>query len=265
MQRGSDLSRPARRERGWGGKKRRGGPIAIGSSGKSDTLFPLLLKEKFAQAFSPLEGVALTRWVQDRAKTLGATIESAAVRDLIAIVGPDLWRMANELEKLTMAAVQPSSSRGAAATRDLTPGTDPPTITSSLIRDLVDAAPQDRLFTFLDTIGSGDRMAALRLLRELEAARVDPHHLLAMLHRQLRLLVQAADLLERGTPAAQLAAELRVHPFVAQKLSQQARTSSLSALRALYPRLLELDRKLKSSRAPWQALMDLFCLEATAS
>ncbi|MDO8621633.1 MAG: DNA polymerase III subunit delta [bacterium] len=211
---------------------------------RSDPLFPLLLKEKFAQEFSPLDGVALTRWVQDRVKALDATMDPAATRELIAAVGADLWRMANEVEKLTIAA------QG-----------EP--ITTSLIHNLVDTVPPDNIFAFVDAVGRGDRAGALRILRELEAARVDPHHLLSMLHRQLRLLVQAADLLDRGTPATQLAAELRVHPFVAQKLAQQTRTSSLSALRTLYPRLLELDRKLKSSRAPWGALMDLFCVEVT--
>lgn len=234
--------------------KRRGGVTSLPAGG--DILFPALLKEKYAQEFAPLDGVALARWVQDRVKVLGVTIDATAARELITMVGSDLWRMHNELEKLMAAAtgLSPSLREGEREGEGK--------ITSALVHELVDTAPSDNLFAFVDAVGRGDRAGSLRILRELEAARVDPHHLLAMLHRQLRLLVMAADLLERGTPTSQLAVELRVHPFVAQKLSQQARTSSLSALRALYPRLLELDRKLKSSRAPWQALMELFVLDA---
>jgi len=224
--------------------KRGKGALAGRVPKKDSGLFPLLLKEKFAQEFLPLDGVALARWVHDRAKALGATIDATATRDLAMIVGPDLWRMTNELEKLTLA-------------------TQGQPITPPLVRELVEVAPADNIFAFVDAVGRGDRVGALRTLRELETARVDPFQLLGMLHRQLRLLVMAADLLERGTPASQLAVELHVHPFVAQKLSQQVRTSSLSALRVLYPRLLELDRKLKSSRAPWGALMDLFVLDGT--
>lgn len=235
--------------------KRRGGVTSLPAGG--DILFPALLKEKYAQEFAPLDGVALARWVQDRVKVLGVTIDATAARELITMVGSDLWRMHNELEKLMAAAtgLSPSLREGEREGEGK--------ITSALVHELVDTVPSDNLFAFVDAVGRGDRAGSLRILRELEAARVDPHHLLATLHRQLRLLVMAADLLERGVPASQLAVELRVHPFVAQKLSQQAHTSSLSALRALYPRLLELDRKLKSSRAPWQALMELFTLEAT--
>lgn len=225
-----------RKERGRGSKA---------ASQRQDPFFPRLLKEKFAQEFTPLQGRELEAWVRARAKSLGVAIEPTAVRDLVSIVGPDLWCMANELEKLALA-------------------TQKKPITSSLVRALVDAAPSGIPFAFLDAVGSGDRAAAIRLLRELESARVDPHHLLAMLHRQLRLLVMASDCLSRGIAPSRLAAELGVHPYVAQKIGQQARTASLSNLRCLYPKLLELDHRLKSSRAPWQALMDLFTLEATA-
>lgn len=239
----SRLSTPSSRAKRGISPKREKETATKKASQKNDILFPRLLQEKFAQEFAPLDGVALARWAQDCAKVFGVTIDVTAARELITTVGPDLWRMANELEKLALAAAGGS-------------------ITPTLVHELVDTAPPDRMFAFVDAIGRGDRAGSLRILRELEAARVDPHYLLAMLHRQLRLLVMAADCLERGTPTSQLAVELRVHPFVAQKLSQQARTSSLSALRALYPHLLELDRKLKSSRAPWQALMELFVLEA---
>lgn len=258
---GRGESRGAKR-RGIPAKKKAAGVIVTAK--RSDPLFTKLLEGKYAQEFAPLEGVALTRWVVDAAKALGAAIAPDATRDLITIVGADLWRMRNEIEKLTnAAAAQRSSSRGAAATRDLTPDATGTTITSALIRDLVATVPQEDVFGFVDAIGRGDRITAIRIIRELEAARVDPQYLLAMIHRQLRLLVMASDLLERGTPVSQLASALGVHPFVAQKLSQQARTASSGNLRELYPRLLDLDQKLKSSRTPWEALMELFVLDTS--
>lgn len=214
---------------------------------KGDDFFALLQKRAdFAQEFAPLEGVALTRWVVGAAKALGATITSDATRDLIAIVGSDLWRTRNEIEKLALA----------------TAGTP---ITSAMVCDLVATVPEEDIFGFVDALGRGDRATAIRILRILEAARADPQYLLAMIHRQLRLLVMAADCFERGVPASQLAVELGVHPYVAQKVAQQARTASLTSIRALYPRLLDFDRQLKSSRCPWEALVELFCIEATAA
>ncbi|MDO8598898.1 MAG: DNA polymerase III subunit delta [bacterium] len=256
-------------EKGWNpSSERRAKPVrktkkvAGAATKRSDPLFVKLLEGKYAQEFVPLDGVALTRWVVDVAETLGASIAPDATRTLVAIVGSDLWRMRHELEKLALTATNFSPSRREGEREG--EGKREGAITTALIRDLVVAVPQEDVFGFVDAIGRGDRAAAMRILRDLEAARVDPHYLLAMIHRQLRLLVMAADLLERGTPPSQLAVELHVHPFVAQKLSQQAHAVSLATLRALYPNLLELDRKLKSSRVPWEALMELFCLEATA-
>jgi len=211
---------------------------------RGDPLFPALLQRaNHVQEFAPLEGVALTRWVRDQVKARDGSIAPDATRELVSVVGPDCWRMRNEIEKLTLAAA------GAP-------------ITVAMVRDLVAAASPEDIFGFVDAIGRGDRAAAVRILRELESSRADPLRLLGMIHRQLRLLVMAADLLDRGVPASQLAAELGVHPFVAQKIAQQARTSPLAVLRALYPRLLDLDRRMKSSRAPWGALMELFILDA---
>ena len=214
------------------------------ATGGADPLFPLLLQGKYVEEFAPLEGGALERWVRARVESLGATIAPDALRMVMGEVGPNLWRMSSELEKLALAA------EGA-------------TISVDLVRDLVAETPTDDVFAFVDAIGSGDRAAALRQLRRLEEAGAEPGALVGMIGRQLRLLVSASDLLARGTPHARLASELGVHPFVAQKIAEQAQHTSLPHLRVLYPHLLDLDRKLKSSRAPWEALMELFCLQAT--
>ncbi|MBI2482879.1 DNA polymerase III subunit delta [Candidatus Uhrbacteria bacterium] len=213
-----------------------------------DTLFARLLAGKYAYEFVPLEGAALAAWVRERVTAAGATIEPAAIPVLIAEVGGDGWRMANEIEKLVVAAF----AQG-----------DHPVIRSSLVEELLATDPVGDIFGFLDAVGRGDRAAALTKLRALEAAATDPQYLVVMLTRQLRQLVLAADLIAAGAPPARLAAELRVPPFIAQKIAAQVRGTSLTRLRALYPHLLELDRTLKSSRAPWEALVTLFVCDAT--
>lgn len=204
----------------------------------------LIAAANHVQEFTPLTGQPLTAWTRAEVERREATITADALRELVAAVGSDLWRMAQEVEKLTLAAAD-----GA--------------ITHGLVRTLVDVAPQENIFAFVDAIGRGDAAATLRELRRLEAAGADPHALLAMVHRQLRLLVQASDALEREVPIARLAAELGVHPFVAQKMGTQARSRSCAAWRLLMVQLLDLDRALKSSRAPTIALLERFCLAAT--
>ncbi|MBI4433136.1 DNA polymerase III subunit delta [Candidatus Uhrbacteria bacterium] len=215
---------------------------------RADTLMAQLLAGKFAYEFAPLEGAALAAWVRERIAAAGVTIDPAALRALITEVGGDGWRMVQEIAKLAAAAL----AQGAA-----------PEIRAALVQDLVATAPTSDVFGFLDAIGRGDRATALEKLRDLERTGTDPHYLVVMLTRQLRQLVMAADLLDAGAPPAQLAAALRVPPFVAQKIAMQVRGASLPRLRSLYPHLLELDRTLKSSRAPWEALLTLFVCDAT--
>lgn len=215
-----------------------------------DPLFPLLLQEQCAQEFAPLTGAELERWVMACAKTRGAMFAPGACRALCAMVGSDLWRMTQEVEKLTLAAARASNALRS--------------ITSALMCELVDGTPTDNIFAFVDALGRGDGRAALAELARLEATGAEPGMLVGMIARQLRLLIMAADCLRRGVPAGQLATELGCPPFVASKLAEQARTQSLATLLALHPKLVELDYALKSSRAPREALVELFCLEATA-
>ncbi|MFH1430503.1 MAG: DNA polymerase III subunit delta [Candidatus Uhrbacteria bacterium] len=222
---------------------------------KADVLVKHLLKEKLAQEFTPLTSAALERWANAYAKGCGTSFEHGACRELCAVVGANLWRMSREIEKLRDAASQnpPPLPDGGAGQ-----------ITTQLIRVHVDVATHDDIFAFVDALGRGDMRASLAELRKLESTSADPQYLVTMIARQLRLLAMTADCIERGTPHADIATIIGTHPFVTKKLIAQARNTSLTKLRALAPKLLELDRKLKSSKAPRQALLELFCIEATS-
>lgn len=263
------------------------------SPAKDDQLFTRLLKEKYAQEFAPLDGVKLGAWIRERVKELGATIAPAAQQMLIQEVGSDLWRMSNELEKLVVGLTGlpiPSPDAPVGTSRSPSPregekNNSFPTsssgarsrvlegqegglggvavITADHVRDLVSETPPDTIFAFIDAVSSGDRAVALQRLRELEAAGAEPQVVASMLTRQFRLRLAAADLIARGVSVAELAPQLGVKPFVAQKLIQQVRGADIEVLRAQFIRLVELDRELKSSRAPWQVLVELFCLDVT--
>jgi hypothetical protein len=69
--------------------------------------------------------------------------------------------------------------------------------------------------------------------------------LVVHLHRRLRELIQIADLLAAGTPAATLVRTLKLNPYRAEMLANQARTWTLPELDAALAGLLELDATLK--------------------
>ncbi|MDO8463613.1 MAG: DNA polymerase III subunit delta [bacterium] len=207
-------------------------------------LFDLLRSGEHAEEFMPLSGAPLAQWARAYAAECGATLDATAARALATVVGGDLWRMRSEIAKLAMMGGG--------------------TITAALVREHVAQGTEDNIFAFGDALGHGDRRAAAIELQRLLAANADPQYLVTMIARQLRMLIMAADLLARGTPTTSLASALGCTPFVAQKIAEQARGQSPARLAKLYPLLLELDRTLKSSRAPRAALLELFCFDATA-
>ncbi len=97
---------------------------------------------------------------------------------------------------------------------------------------------------------------ALGLLHRLLEVQ-DPQSLFGMIVRQFRLLIQAREVLDDGR-AGQMATELRVHPFVADKLSSQARRFDISQLEAIYHRLLLLDEEAKTGQASYDLAFDTF-------
>jgi DNA polymerase III delta subunit len=70
--------------------------------------------------------------------------------------------------------------------------------------------------------------------------------LVVHLHRRIRELIEIADLLASGAPAATLVRTLKLNPYRAERLAEQARTWALPELDAALVGLLELDAALKS-------------------
>lgn len=104
------------------------------------------------------------------------------------------------------------------------------------------------IFELTDAVGRGDRERALGLLRHLfeESSSSEigqANMVLAMLIRQVRLIFTASVAGDRVAEAA------GVPPFVARKLTSQARRFDEPKLRAAYAGLARLDRDLKGGSA----------------
>jgi DNA polymerase III delta subunit len=56
-------------------------------------------------------------------------------------------------------------------------------------------------------------------------------------------------------------AELKQHPFVAKKLTAQARHFSISTLEAIYKRLLVMDEEAKTGKTTLDLSLDMFVIE----
>jgi DNA polymerase III delta subunit len=176
----------------------------------------------------------MARWIADRAAERGIRIAPQAAGVLAERIGAfvkegdvDRRRQGElavaELEKLALYRLD---------------GQIGPEDVKALVADAVPGST----WAFLDAVGMRRAAEAAELadrLDELPAPLLITH-----LHRRLRELIQIADLLAAGTPAPALVRTLKLNPYRAEMLANQARTWTLPELEAALAGLLELDATL---------------------
>ena len=84
-----------------------------------------------------------------------------------------------------------------------------------------------------------------------------------MVVRQFRLLIQAREILDGRGNQNDVARVLGVHPFVAEKTTQQATRFSIEALESNYHELLRIDEGGKTSQLTLDLAMDTLVVELT--
>ena len=133
------------------------------------------------------------------------------------------------------------------------------TITDADIEAVLPKAVTDTVFDLLATAVKRDEGRLHGLLTELRRNE-DPHRVFALLASQWAQLVSLA--LIGGRPDA-AAAALGVHPFVAGKLQDLARTFSHDELHELTRRCAELDAGIKNSQfGPWDGIEQFLAIIA---
>ena len=84
-----------------------------------------------------------------------------------------------------------------------------------------------------------------------------------MIHRQFRQLIQAREIIDEGGRQAEVERELKVLPFLAEKLTAQARRFSMAQLLDIFNRLLEIDLDMKSGGLAGDTAYELLIAELT--
>ncbi len=206
---------------------------------------------KWAQAnkdFARAEGFMLPKawetgeWIariQKEAKSQGGEIERQAAERLAEMTGTNTRQVAQEITKLLTYV---NFSRPVSL-RDV---------------ELVSVSTaQGDIFELVDALGSGRGRDAQAMLHRLLDEQ-DPFSIFGMVVRQFRLLLLAREVLDRR---GNVQTELKQHPFVAKKLSAQARHFSITTLEAIYKRLLKIDEDAKTGKTPLDLSLDMLGVE----
>jgi DNA polymerase III subunit delta len=201
--------------------------------GTRERLLAAVKKSGDVHSFEQPTGKALVRWVVGHAKGLGLDLPDDVAGSLIDRCSGDKQRLITETEKLALYV----SDRPA---------------TGEDVEALCPPDVQSNIFAFVDALGVGDRSRAIRLLEALISTGEPPLRATYMVRRQFRLVARARALFARGASQGEVARELKVPPFVARKLEEQARGSSDEDLEGALGLVLDLERGLKG----WSDLGD---------
>ena len=181
----------------------------------------------------------MPRWVEGEAKKQGGKIDPDAAARLSEMVGEDTRIAAQELTKL------------------LTYVNFARSISLLDVEKVSIISAQGNIFELVDAIGQNDGKKAQRLLHQMLEDE-DAFELWGMVIRQFRLLLQAREMLDERATVPEIQQALGLRDFVAQKVFNQAGRFSMTALEAIYHKLLEIDEGAKTSQVPLDLALDTF-------
>lgn len=186
----------------------------------------------------------LPNWIRQRVRSKGGNIDSEATEVLAALVGSDLRLLDQELDKLLIY-------------------TDGQPVTAQDVRLLVSRSRETSIFDLVDNVGRRETGRALRLLHHLLDEGEPPPYLLAMLARQVRILIQVSELQAQGLTLDEMAKRLKLHPFVVKKGMAQAQNFELPQLEEAHQRLVETDWSIKRGDVEAVVALDMLVVGLT--
>jgi len=186
----------------------------------------------------------MTGWIVNETKNQSGQIEPRAAETLKDMVGVDTRQAGMEIAKL-LAYVNWARI-----------------VTVSDVEAVCIVTSQQSVFDFVDALSNGNGKSAQHLLHRLLETE-DPFSLWGMVVRQFRLLIQAREILDGRGNKDDVARALGVHPFVAEKTTQQATRFSIESLESIYRKLLRIDEGVKTSQLTLELAMDTLVVELT--
>jgi len=192
--------------------------------------------------FATMKGDRLTRWIEDQARRLGGRISRRAAAELSGLVGDDTRLASNELVKL----LAYTGYQRAIELED--------------IETLVISISQADIFELVDAIGIRDNRKAVARLGELIKIR-EQIQIFLMIVRQIRLVMLAHEILASGKNERDVARILHLHPYVAGKITAQAKKFEREEIEAILRRLLLIDRDVKTGNQELDIAMESLVAE----
>ncbi|MBI4232853.1 MAG: DNA polymerase III subunit delta [Chloroflexi bacterium] len=194
----------------------------------ANPLLALLRPLSQVKEFPFLPRGELVQWVRERARGKHLELAPQATQLLVDMIGPDLWSMNNTLDQLALFCTGRVAGR-----QD--------------VEALASHVREASIFEAVDAALAGDVGQATQLLHRLLDGGAGSGYLIAMLGRQVRLLLLAQELLQQRLPDEEVGHRLGIRAgFPLRKTLGQARGISYARLVGMHARLLDADVAIKT-------------------
>lgn len=188
-------------------------------------------------------GKSLVKWVGDRFRKSGKSIDPQLSEILVQIAGEDLGILATEIDKVVL-----SSGDADGITQE----------------DLSVSVPGgvEIVFNLLDALGDHDGSKAMSSLRTLLMSDSPPEYLVHMMAWHYRQLLRGKELVRSGLSTTQAAVKMgKKYSGLKEKFARQVGRATENDLVRALEALAEYDRELKRGRIPPGILLDRLVLE----
>ena len=187
-------------------------------------------------------------WVRNYVTQAGCSIDTASAAYLVGMVGVDLLRLSNELEKL-IAFVG-----------------DKGRITQDEINELVRHSREHSNFELTDAVVDGDRKKALNLLHRIfDNASENPQTLslmiLGALASNFRRMLGAKELMKQNAPNSEVAKIVGMSPYAVGRFNERVRRVETEQILKGIQRIAATDVALKTSMATPRLLLEFLICE----
>ncbi len=205
----------------------------------------ILLDNSVAVEFSLLADSDLVRWAKDRLKEFDAEADERALRHLFGLVGSNVRRLTNEIEKLAVAALPDKL------------------ITFDLVDSLVPDSREISNFDLTDYMLAGNKKFALSTLKKILDDGAEPLMLLGLIASNFHRLFLSKELMRQGVERREVARIMKLPYGKQEDFLATARRTDAGKLSLIMKKIADTDLAIKTSKATPRLQIEMLVCELT--
>ncbi len=203
----------------------------------------LLLEKCVAVEFAELKDEELIKWAKSKLNELNAEADTRALNLLVALVGNNVRRLTNEIEKLTVAALPDKL------------------ITYELVELLVPDSREISNFDLADHLLAKDKTRTLQVLKKILDDGAEPLMLLGLISYNFHRLFLSKELMRQGVERKEIARIMKLQWSKQEDFLATARRTDAKKLSWIMQKIAETDVAIKTSKATPRLQIEMLICE----